>query len=334
MSDTVSSKDIRAINLIRSSIQNLALSLDGYTVLTEVGSGMYKYTPLIAAMSGASKVYAWTRDSSYGLAENNIAEAVKLLEYQDCVHKVVFTANERNIKQIQEADIITNSGFLRPLNQAFLEQVSTKAVIPLMFEAWELRGEDIDIDYCKQKGIKVAGTWENHPLIQVFDQVGTLALKLALNAGMEVKHNNIIIWSDDHFGEMAQLAFESIGASNVIVTTDLEVLYKYSVDADFIYLADYSEKRVIIGETGFMDLNKIITNNQALTIVHLYGAIDLAYAQSKGVHVYPSKNGASQVMSETLGYVGLKPIINLQVAGFKVAQELLQNQLSDLSQPI
>jgi hypothetical protein len=69
-------------------------------------------------------------------------------------------------------------------------------------------------------------------------------------------------------------------------------------------------------------------------VVHLYGAVDCGYAQNKGLSVYPPKNGGAQVMSETLGYVGLKPIVNLQVAGFKVAQELLQNQLSDLSQPL
>jgi hypothetical protein len=39
-------------------------------------------------------------------------------------------------------------------------------------------------------------------------------------------------------------------------------------------------------------------------------------------------------MTETLAYAGLLPVIKLQVAGLKVAQEVLQQKCSGLCQPI
>ena len=36
----------------------------------------------------------------------------------------------------------------------------------------------------------------------------------------------------------------------------------------------------------------------------------------------------------TLGHLGITPIVNMQTAGLKVGQESLENNLSDLSQPI
>ena len=39
-------------------------------------------------------------------------------------------------------------------------------------------------------------------------------------------------------------------------------------------------------------------------------------------------------MTETLPYLGLIPVINLQVAGFRVGQLMYENKLDNLVQPI
>ena len=57
------------------------------------------------------------------------------------------------------------------------------------------------------KGIKIAGTWEDHPKINVFQSFGSLSTKLALEAGFEIHNNNILVWSDDNFGDVSQKAF-------------------------------------------------------------------------------------------------------------------------------
>ena len=41
-----------------------------------------------------------------------------------------------------------------------------------MYESWELRDEDVSIDYCTKRGIKVVGTNENFNDIKVFQHIG------------------------------------------------------------------------------------------------------------------------------------------------------------------
>jgi hypothetical protein len=319
---------------MREAVENLHLNLTSYTILTEVGSGPYLYTPIIAALANSKKVFAWTRDSTFGNGDQIVQQCNSLLEQLGLKSKVHFEINNRPSEHIQNADLITNSGFVRPLDSQFLEHVKASAVIPLMFEAWEFRESDIDIEYCKTNNIKVAGTNEHHPSINVFGFLGPLALKLAFNSKMEILRNSILIWSDDDFGKVAYEAFKSAGADKVDMTIDTEQLYSQASGLDFIFICDYSESRVIIGDNGIFDLTILQQENPALTFVHLYGRVDPLFARKFDFNVYPEKQGYAQVMTETLGHVGLKPFIDLQVAGFKVGAELLNNKLSELSQPL
>ena len=207
-----------------------------------------------------------------------------------------------------------------------MQYVNPNAVIPLMYEAWELRHSDIDIDFCKQKNIKVAGTWENYPPIRVFDYVGVLCAKIAHEAGFEIFQNKILVWSDDHFGELAQKAFQNLEAKNVILTTDEEILEKNIKDIDFLFFCDSDEKRQIFGENGFFNLQKLMKLNPLLEIVHLYGNIDADYLQKNDVKLYPNFDGKALIMSHTLSYLGITPLISLQTAGLKVGEMLYKNE--------
>ncbi len=323
----------RIINKIKTSIKTAKLDLTGYTILTEVGSGLYTFTPIIALLAKAEKVYAWTNDSTYGKAEENINNCISIIEKSNIDKKIEFNIGDNNIKHLQEADIITNSGFLRPLNEEKLKYVNENAVLPLMYEKWELRDSDVDVEYCKKKNISVAGTWENHPTIKVFDHVGPLAIKMAFEAGYEVFNNNILVWSDDNFGEVITDSFKDIGAKKVIITTDQNTLYDEAKSLDFIFITDYDEDREF-GQGGFFDFEKLSKLNNTLGIVHLYGKIDAKEASRYLSVVYPSVNGRSNTMSFTLAHVGLNPFIDLQVSGFKVGEILKSGKKSDLVQII
>ena len=77
-------RNIRALNIINDTIKSLELNLNSFVVLTEVGSNNFIYTPIIPLLAGAKKVYAWTKDSSYGKVKIlskrclNIAESLNL----------------------------------------------------------------------------------------------------------------------------------------------------------------------------------------------------------------------------------------------------------------
>lgn len=330
----ISFADQRALRLTRQAIKTLDVNLDGYTVLTEVGSGMYKYTPIIASMCGARRVVACTRDSRYAKGSENIDHCSALAKSTG-IGNITFYNGTIPTEEIREADIITNSGFLRPLDKNFLSHVDPKrTVIPLMFEAWEIRKSDIDIDYCAKNGIRVAGTWENYPSIKVFDSVGTLAVKMAFEAGYEVHGNNIVVWGDEHFGKQALEGFLKVGASTVELVNNIDRLKDLLPSADFIYICDYNADQPYFATGGLFEQLETTMAENLTGVVHLYGDVDAEYLASRRINVYPRFNGRSKLMTFTLGHVGLRPIINLQTAGFKVAQEMLTGNLSPLSQPV
>lgn len=326
----------RALKIIQQVIGKLNLNLQGKTVLTEVGSGLFIYTPIIALMAGAEKVFAWTKDTPYGNADDIIETCKSILKIVSISDdKIVFSKNERPVEHIQQANIITNSGHIRPLDKSFLEHVNpANTVIPLMYEKWELRHSDIDIDYCLANHIKVAGTWENHPDLKIFDYCEQLILKICFEAGYEIAQNKIIIWSDDHFGALAERGFKSLGASNVIKTTDLNVLYENVSQADFIFFCDYLSKRNLIGIAAEIDLDRIIKINNSIGIVHLSGSIDNDDVKKKNISIYPDQKGYPVRMTFTLAHLGLTPVLHLQAAGLKVGELLYKNIPSELVQII
>lgn len=325
----------RAKNIIHQTISSLNLDLSGLTILTEVGSNNFIYTPLIALMANAKQVYAWAKDSPYGKANEIVRDCKEIGEYYELdLSKLTFAINDRPGNHVSNSDIITNSGAVRPLNKMTLEVAKTTAVIPLMYEAWEWRDGEIDKEYCIKKGLKIGGTWENHPELKIFDYCGSLGIKMMYEAGMEIFRNKILIWSNDHFGEIIAQAFISLKAEEVILTVDNKRLLQNIKTLDAIFICDYDEKKSIIGKNGFMDLELIKSINPAITIVHLYGDIDNKYCEEKGIKLYPQKPGKAEVMTFTLAHVGLNPVIKLQIAGLKVGELLLNKTEHPLCQKI
>ncbi len=320
----------RAIKIIDEVRDKLKVDLSGYTVLTEIGSNNYIFTPIIASLCGAKKVYALAKDNSYGAANDIILKAQAYTESLG-INNIEFFENTVPLSIYESIDILTNSGNLRPINKQIIDLLKPTAVIPLMFEAWEIRDEDINVSYCKERNIKVAGTWENHPDIKVFDYCGMLGVKMALEAGLEITGNKIIVWSNDHFGEVISSKFLKEQAS-VIQTTSVKEVYDNLKDTDLVFIADYDEQKSYFGEDAIFDTRKIKELNPSVVFVHLYGDVDTDFCKKNEINISPKFQGYPMRMTHTLGYVGLLPILKLQVAGLKVAQEMLTNTSSSLTQ--
>lgn len=325
----------RAVSIIRDTISELGLDLSGFEILTEVGSRNYLYTPIIAALAGAKKVNAWTRDSIYGSGDSIKDDCLALAAHLQIAERIHVEVNNRPFNQMGSADMVTNSGFVRPINKTFIDHLKRTAVVPLMYEAWEYRKEDVDGEYCNSRGIRLAGTWEGHPSIKVFEMVGTLCVKLALEAGYEISQNRILIWSDDSFGKEAYRALSLMDPKMIMLTCDVDELMAALPSLDFIFICDYDESRPYFGHGySVFEISKILSLNDKVGIIHLYGDIDYDLLTRSGLTCFPRKNGKSNVMSETLGYLGLVPILKLQTAGFKVGEALLRNIPTDLKQDI
>lgn len=278
-------------------------------------------------------MYAWTNDTRYGSGVNNILSSKKILKGLDLESSVEFFCGDFNKKHLQEADLITNSGFLRPLDKQKLSLLKKEAVISLMYEAWELRESDIDVNYVHKTGVKLAGVWEDHPDLSVFRHVGVLGVKMALEAGYEIYGNDIVVWSNDNFGTLIEREFKSLGARSVKLTTSFDVLSKGFENVDFVFICDYDESREY-GKEQFFDIEKLLSLNASFGVVHLFGKFSYESWKSRLEVIYPERDGHESRMTFTLGHVGLNPIINLQVGGFKVGEELLKGEYSSLTQLI
>src|SRR5579859_5764146 len=123
----------RLVGLMTDGIERCRLRLDGLTVLTEAATGAYVVTPVLAAMAGAKKVYAIAVDTRYGttkdIAEQTAAVAT-LVGVQDRIELI--GAKDRNI--VGQADIITNSGHVRPIDAQTVDWMKPGTVVSLMYE--------------------------------------------------------------------------------------------------------------------------------------------------------------------------------------------------------
>jgi hypothetical protein len=321
----------RAVDQIKQVVDQLQLNLNGRVVLTEAGSGAFLHTPIIALFAGAEHVFAWTRDSSYGKGADIVALCTDLLRKLELDEsRITFAVNERPSEHIAQADLVTNLGFVRPLDHAFLTAMKPGAVISYMSEAWELREGDIDVAFCKQNGIKLAGTWENHPDLRIFDACGPLIVKLCLTAGYEIYQNKIVVISNDQFGKVACDALAALKPDEVTLCSVEEAKARRNWNVDFVVLADYTTPVDFIGPEGILPVHLMNTCG----IVHLAGKLDLAWAEEAGMNVFPRKNGEGHRMTETLAYLGTKPVVDLHAAGLKVGELLLDNKTDRLIQPI
>jgi hypothetical protein len=121
---------LRCRRLIGKAIEATGLDLRGLTVLTEAASGVYKLSPLIAALAGG-RVFTLARDSRYERAEEIVRDTAELA----AIWGISYTPLAgREDERIGEADIVTNLGFVRPLDAPFLRRLKPTVVIPLVHE--------------------------------------------------------------------------------------------------------------------------------------------------------------------------------------------------------
>ena len=154
----------RFFRLVNEAVERMELDLSGLTVLTEAASDSFICTPLLAARAGAN-VIAVTKSSRYGSSKDIITyggDMAKAFGVSSCIQ---FT-DDSPLNFAEKADLVTNLGFVRPINKEFVALMPQHAVISLMWAPWEIREEDITFSACKEKGIPVIGTNEHHEFLQ------------------------------------------------------------------------------------------------------------------------------------------------------------------------
>lgn len=315
--------------LIENAIDFNKLDLSGLVVFTEAASKNFVVTPIIASIAGA-KVYAITSDSPYGSTKKVEEFAYNFAEFCEARDKieVVF---EKKKEIINQANIITNLGFVRPIDKNFIELLNEKAVIPYMFEAWEYREGDIDIEACRFKNIPVMAT--NEDFIDVFNFCGNLCIKMLFELEIEVNKSKIVIVSRDKFGKVIEKYLKAIGAEALLIENlKSEVNRRYLENSDALVVADYTTDDLFIGsENAQISARKLINLSKKISVVQFAGDIDIDDLEQNNIPYFPGRRVGKFKMGMTLADLGPKPIIDLHCAGLKVGEVLARARLSGKS---
>jgi len=322
---------------LKECVENLSLDLRGKTVLTEAASGHYVVTPVLAALAGAN-VYAFSRTTRYGHVEEIFENTRKWM--QACgVDAHLITEITPEI--IAQADVITNTGHLRPLTADMLQHAKDSVVIPLMYEAWEWRGADMDIEYIRRRGIKIAATNERHPDIDVFNYLGDMAMQQIFEAGTCPYRNKFVLVCNNDFGPYIAKVIARNCAGLAVIDTE-ENRGRYDMDnitwiggfpdinipesfrnADGIIFTAYPFDQTWIGNNTPISAQKIKDQFNSPLILRFDGHVDTAVLREKGIRYFPEhvEPGHMGVLPSA---VGLDPTIRLQAGGLKVAEAMMK----------
>lgn len=360
---------MRMTRLIREAISTWELDLRGLCVLTEAASGPYVAIPMIAALAGAERVFCFTRDSRYATAEQVIRETLAWASALGVAGRIAIHT-ERRAEALQTADIVTNTGFVRPIDGEMIRHLKPTAVIPLMWETWELREKDLDLARCWERGIPVLGTNERTGGLETFRYVGLIALKLALNLGIEVFRSRILLYSSGEFAESILKTFSDNGAEVFLVGGDRPEGRPHTAGRGSRAEGAEGEgspsdgtgilaRSWISGELGSgavrailptVDLlviaehrsrHRLIGQGGQITPERLYAlnpSICIAHicgnvqeAGLKKVQCLPQRLAPPGHMSLTTGYLGPRPVIELHAAGLKVGEIMARCRLQGMS---
>ncbi len=312
------SENVEVVQLMHDAIARCRLDLTGAVVLTEAASGPYRVTPVLAALAGAKTVLAVTRSSRYGTAAD-IAAATHVLARLAGVGRQIEIVADKRRQLFAQADIVTNSGHVRPLNAQVIDWLKPSAVISLMYEAWEYRPADVDLAACRRREIAIAGTNERHPAIAVFSFLGALAAKLLHDAGIALPGAHIVLLCDNPFLPRLRDGLTTRGASVECCRTLSDVPPDSSCDALLVALRPQARPCIGAGEA-----RAIARRGWSAKVVQFWGDLDRASLAAAEIPYWPLETPQPGHMGILPSAIGPEPVVRLQCGGLKVAQVLRQ----------
>lgn len=301
---------------MRRRIAALGLDLTGMTVVTEAATGVYACTAPIAAMAGA-RVHAVARDTrSYGTFED-AARATLALAAAAGVADRITVSRTLDQRTLASCDILTNSGHLRPISAETIGSLPRHAVIALMFEAWEFRGTDFDLDACRARGIRVAAVNERHPDVGVFPYLGALCANALGDAGLDLRGARIAVLCDNPFAPHLVSGLTQAGA-HVTVHTGAAKVAAAPREAVVVALDPFRNARL-----DRTDLSALAAAAPGACLLQFWGDIDRDAADRVWTGpIWPPQAPSQGHMAVLLSDLGHEPVVRLQTGGLRAAQLL------------
>jgi hypothetical protein len=237
---------------------------------------------------------------------------------------------------LRSADLVTNLGWVRPLDQAKVRCLRPGTVIAAMCEAWEVRAGDIDLRACAARGVRVAGVNEDHPAVDVFEHNGLLAVKLLHALQVEVYAARIAVAGEGKFAARIAATLSKLGADVRRAPSLAGESGAWAVErADAVVVADYTKKTVMLGSGGDMAVETLEKLAPHAAVVQFAGWVRTGELRAAGIPVYPAEEVGPRRMGRTMAHLGPAPLVGLHAAGLKAGAMLLgRSGPEGLAQPI
>jgi hypothetical protein len=284
-------------------------------------------------LAGAETVVAVSRDSRFGLARDVAAETAAWAAELGLADRLILQTG-RPVFPSGGIDLVTNLGFVRPIDDSILSRLSEYAAVTLMWEPWEARGTDIDFAAAQCRGIPVVGTNEHHPRVRTLDYVGMLAAKLLFESGSPIFATRIGVIGSPPFAPAIAARLKALGASVFVcdpklIQTPLHEWYgSLAAAPDAVVLAEHRTPRVLIGDPDGLSPSRL--DADSVQVVHICGAVDRdAVALMR--NVYPSDIAPFGWMTRTTSHVGAKPVVDLHVAGLRAGEIVVRSRRRGLT---
>lgn len=308
------------------------LDLSGLVVLTEAANGSYILNPMVAMVAGAANVITYCRDSRYASTQEVEVSMRAVYDAAGFSERWEFRTSLSD-GDIAAADIVTNSGHLRPFDAAFLNRMKPTAVLPLMWEPWEWRPGEIDIDVAQKRGILIMGTNEHDAPCDMRSYSFLTALHLAMSHKAPLVSDRILIIGnqsslalpiEDGFQRLG-IACRRIAPNCSPAEASQDVLW-----ATYIIVAEHADHRLLVGPSGLIDTQQLVAANTTGVGV-VSGRVDRDHLEAHGISVYPEHMAPPGFMSYMPSELGPYPVMDLFAAGIKVGQEMARARLSGMT---
>jgi hypothetical protein len=329
--DRMTSDASRARHIAERSIEELKLDLGGLAVYTEAASGHYLYTPLVAALAGADSVFAVTETSHFGRREDIAAMTVKLAQDWAVADRLAVRF-EKAERDVAASDIVTNSGFVRPIDRTMIGWMKATAVIPLMFETWETRDGEIDLVACREKGILVLGTREDRAPHSLYPYCGFTAMKLLFELGLEGYRTRVALLGRGILGASIHQVFTDAGidvewfgdgGARAHSYESFRGFWSRAGSAyDVVLLADHSTRGPLVGTGGLITPDELLATSPAICVGVIAGQADFDALRGAGIRLFPERPRPFGYMSYQPDALGPRAVLELYAAGLKVGEAM------------
>ncbi len=303
-------------NNICEAVSKFDLCLSGKTVLTEAASGNYVATPLLAALAGA-KVFAFAKDSRHGTASE---VSRKLQSWSEALHLTRHLTIVDSLDSLRrdQIDVVTNTGHLRPLHRAFLSSLPPSCVIPLMYEPWEYRQDDLDLPACGEFGIKVYGTNESDPRVRTLAYLGMSVQRILTRQVPSRQTGMILLVGCARFVNPVHQYLTKQKIDSVAIS-DLSLIRTLDIDLfrTIVILEHERDDLIMGGPSALMDVSKMTDDT---IVIHVCGNVSF---QGAGFRFFPPEIRPFGYMSVTADYADSRALVDLHAAGLKVAEVML-----------